>query len=63
MVVVPTQAHRAVPAAAQAHAAAGEAGTVGRRVPTVRQGPGQTARTARLKTEVVGTTGLPPDDP
>jgi hypothetical protein len=62
MLVVPANANLAVTAEAQAQAAAGEEVTVGRRVHTVRHGPGKTARTARLETEVVGITGLTTDD-
>ena len=56
--VVPTKAHRAVTADARAQAAAGEEITVGRRVHTVRHGPGKEAWTERLETEVVGIAGL-----
>jgi hypothetical protein len=52
----------AVPADARAQAAAGEEITVGRRAHTVRHGQGQTARTARLETEVGGIAGLTTDD-
>jgi len=60
--VVPAQANMAATVDAQAHAAVGEDLTVGRRVPTVRHGQGTTAWTERLETEVVGITGLTPDD-
>jgi hypothetical protein len=60
--VVPANTHMAVTADAHAHAATGEDLTVGRRVHTVRHGQGQTARTERLETEVVGITGRTPDD-
>jgi len=53
----------AVPAAARALAAAGEGVTRGHRVPTVRQGQGQAAWTARRATAVVGSTGLPTAEP
>jgi hypothetical protein len=56
--VVPAKTNMAVTADARAQAAAGEEITVGRRVHTVRHGPGKTARTERLETEVVGITGL-----
>ncbi len=60
--VVPAKATLAVTADARAQAAAGEEITVGRRAHTVRPGQGKTARTERLETEVVGITGLTPDD-
>jgi hypothetical protein len=60
--VVPAKAKMAVTGDAQAQAAAGEGITVGRRAPTVRHGQGNTARTERLETEVVGITGLTTDD-
>jgi hypothetical protein len=60
--VVPAKANRAGTADARAQAAAGEGLTVGRRVHTVRHGPGKGARTERLETEVVGLTGLTTDD-
>jgi hypothetical protein len=56
--VVPAQANMAVTGDAPAQAAAGEGVTVGRRVPTVRHGQGNAARTERLETAVVGMTGL-----
>ncbi|MGH8060037.1 MAG: transposase, partial [Candidatus Entotheonellia bacterium] len=56
--VVPATANMAVTADARAQAAAGEEITVGRRAHTVRHGQGNTARTERLETEVVGITGL-----
>jgi hypothetical protein len=61
-VVGPATTTLAVPAEARAQAAAGEDRTVGRRVPTVRHGPGQGAWSARLETEGVGITGLTTDD-
>src|SRR5512132_4602397 len=60
--VVPAKDNMAVTIDAQAQAAAGEGVSVGRRAHTVRQGPGKTARTARLETEVVGLTGLTSSD-
>jgi hypothetical protein len=60
--VVPAKTTMAVTAAARAQAAADEGLTVGRRVHTVRHGPGKTARTARLETEVVGILGLTTSD-
>ena len=60
--VVPATEHMAVTVDAQAQAAAGEGGTVGRRAHTVRHGQGTTACTERLATEVVGLTGLTTDD-
>jgi hypothetical protein len=56
--VVPAKTNMAVTADARAQAAAGEEVTVGRRAHTVRHGQGNTARTERLETEVVGITGL-----
>ena len=56
--VVPAKENMAVTVDAQAQAAAGEGGTVGRRAHTVRHGQGKTACTERLETEVVGITGL-----
>jgi hypothetical protein len=56
--VGPAKAHMAVTAEARAQAAAGEEITVGRRLPTVRPGPGQGAWTERLETEVVGLAGV-----
>ena len=56
--VVPAKDNMAVTADARAQAAAGEGITVGRRVHTVRPGPGREAWTERLETEVVGITGL-----
>jgi hypothetical protein len=61
--VVPANAQMAVAADARAQATAGEEITVGRRAHTVRHGQGHTARTARLETEVVGSTGLTTYDP
>jgi hypothetical protein len=55
--VVPAQDTMAVPAEARAQTAVGEEITVGRRVHSVRHGPGREAWTARLATEVVGRTG------
>jgi hypothetical protein len=63
LLVVPAKATLAVPAEAQAHAAAGADVTGGRRVHSGRHGPGQTAPPERLETEVVGSTGLTTDDP
>jgi hypothetical protein len=60
--VVPATTNMAVTADARAQAAADEGLTVGRRVHTVRHGQGQTARTERLETEVVGLPGLTTDD-
>jgi hypothetical protein len=48
--VVPANPHMAVTAEARAPAAAGAGITPGRRMPTVRHGPGQAARTARIET-------------
>jgi hypothetical protein len=59
--VVPAQYTMAVTIAAQAHAAAGAGVTIGRRAHTVRQGQGRAARTERLETAVVGSTGLTTD--
>jgi hypothetical protein len=59
---VPATTNLEVTADARAQAAAGEDLTVGRRVHTVRHGPGRTAWTERLETEVVGITGLTTDD-
>jgi Transposase DDE domain len=56
--VVPAKTNMAVTADARAQAAAGEGIPHGRRVPIVRHGQGQSARTDRLETEVVGITGL-----
>jgi hypothetical protein len=63
LVGVPTKDTMAVTVDAQAQAAAGEGVTVGRRAHTVRHGPGNTASTERLETEVVGIVGLTTDDP
>jgi hypothetical protein len=60
--VVPAKENMAVTVEAPAQAAVGEGMTVGRRVPTVRQGQGKTAWSERLETEVVGLTGLTTDD-
>jgi hypothetical protein len=60
---VPAQANMAVTAEARALAAAGEGVSVGRRVHTVRHGPGRPASRARLEPEVVGITGLPTEEP
>jgi hypothetical protein len=59
---VPAQAPMAVTAEAWAQAAAGEEITAGRRAHIVRPGQGNTARTERLETEVVGIPGLTTDD-
>jgi hypothetical protein len=56
--VVPAKDKMAVTIDAQAQAAAGEGGSVGRRAHTVRHGQSTTAWTERLETEVVGITGL-----
>jgi hypothetical protein len=56
--VVPAKDNMAVTVDAQAQAAAGQGITIGRRVHTVRHGPGKTAWTERLETAVVGITGL-----
>jgi len=61
--VVPATENRAVTAAAQALAAAGEGGTVGHRVHMVRHGPGRTASSERLETAVVGITGRTTSEP
>jgi hypothetical protein len=61
--VVPAHANMAVTVEARAPAAVGEGLTMGRRVQTVRHGPGQTAWTARRETEVGGITGLTTDAP
>jgi hypothetical protein len=62
LLVGPATETMAVTVDAQAQAAAGEGGTVGRRAHTVRHGPGNTACAERLETEVVGITGLTTDD-
>ncbi len=62
-VVVPANDHRAVTADARALAAAGAGVSVGRRVHTVRHGPGRTASSERLEPAVVGITGLTTDAP
>lgn len=62
-VVGPAQDHMAVTAEARALAAAGAAGTVGPRVPMVRQGQGRTADRERRETAVVGSTGRTTDEP
>lgn len=56
--VVPAKTNMAVTADARAQAAAGDGITHGRRMHTVRHGPGKAARTDRIETEVVGITGL-----
>jgi hypothetical protein len=56
--VVPAKENMAVTVDARAQAAAGEGGTVGRRVHTVRHGQGKTAWVERRETEVVGIQGL-----
>jgi len=56
--VVPAKANMAVRADARAQAAAGEDLTCGRRVHTVRHGPGRSALPERVETEVVGMTSL-----
>jgi Transposase DDE domain len=56
--VVPAKDNMAVTVDAQAQAAAGEGGTIGRRAHTVRHGQGRAAWTERLETEVVGIAGL-----
>ena len=61
--VVPANTTMAVTADARAQAAAGDGITHGRRVHTVRHGPGKAARTERIETEVVGLTGLTTYDP
>ena len=53
----------AVTVDAQAQAAGGEGVSSGYRVPTGRQGPGQTAGGERLETAVGGLTGLTTDEP
>jgi DDE family transposase len=60
--VVPAKENMAATVDARAHAAAGEGIAIGRRVHTVRHGPGNTAWTERLETEVVGITGLTTSD-
>jgi len=60
--VVPAKDNMAVTVDARAQAAVGEGITIGRRVHTVRHGPGKTASTERLETEVVGITGRTTDD-
>jgi hypothetical protein len=60
---VPATDHRAVTIDAQAQAAAGDGGPMGRRAPTVRHGQGRAARPARRATAGVGIAGLTPDDP
>jgi hypothetical protein len=62
LLVVPAKTNMAVTVDARAQAAAGAGLSHGRRVYTVRHGPGKTARTERLTTEVVGITGLTTDD-
>jgi hypothetical protein len=62
-VVVPATDTMAVTADARALAAAGEGRTVGHRVHMVRHGPGRTADSERLATEVVGITGLTTYEP
>jgi hypothetical protein len=59
---VPAKTTMAVTADARAQAMAGAGITRGHRGPTVRHGPGRTARRERLETEVVGITGLTTDD-
>ena len=59
----PAQATMAVTVDAQAQAAGGEGVSSGYRVPTGRQGPGQTAGGERLETAVGGLTGLTTDEP
>jgi hypothetical protein len=61
--VVPAQDNMAVTVDAQAHAAAGEGGPLGRRAHTGRQGQGRTAGIERLEPAVVGIAGLTTDDP
>jgi hypothetical protein len=56
--VVPAKTNMAVTAEARAQAAADEGHTVGHRVHSVRHGQGNTARTERLETEVVGLPSL-----
>jgi hypothetical protein len=60
--VGPAKPQMAVTAAARAQAAAGDGRTHGRRVHTVRQGQGKTAKTDRIETEVMGITGLTTSD-
>ena len=60
--VVPAKPTMAVTAEARAQAAAGEEVAVGRRAHTMRHGQGKTARSERLATEVVGSTGLTTDE-
>jgi hypothetical protein len=60
--VVPAQENMAVTVDAQAQAAVGESVTIGPRVHTVRHGPGKTAESERLETDVVGITGLTTDE-
>jgi Transposase DDE domain len=60
--VVPAKDSMAVTVDARAQAAAGEGITVGRRVHTAHHGQGRAARTERLETEVVGSTGLTTSD-
>jgi hypothetical protein len=60
--VVPAKAKMAVVVDARAQTVVGEDMAVGCRVHTVRHGQGRTACTERLKTEVVGITGLTTDD-
>jgi hypothetical protein len=60
--VVPAKAKMAVVVDARAQTVVGEDMAVGRRVHTVRHGPGQTAGTDRLEPEVVGMTGLTTSD-
>jgi hypothetical protein len=62
-VVGPAHTPLAGAAAARAQAAAGADRTVGRRVHTVRPGPGQAAWPERLATAVGGITGLTPAAP
>jgi hypothetical protein len=59
--VGPAKEHMAVPLDAQAHAAAGDGVTVGRRAHTVRRGQGNTTWTERLATEGVGLPGRTTD--
>jgi hypothetical protein len=58
IVVVPAKANRAVVVEARAQTVGGEDLAVGRRVHTVRHGPGRPASTDRRETEGVGLTGL-----
>jgi Transposase DDE domain len=55
--VVPAKDNMAVTADGRAQAAAGEGGTVGRHVQTIRHEQGREAWTERRETEVVGITG------